>query len=1273
MNTALSYAQFPDIDGHWAENELNGWLQNGLLKGGADGSVRPDDSITRAEFLSIISRVFNYVDESSITLPDVPSGKWYAKEVSRAYAAGIVKGDRNSNIMPDKSISRQEAAVILYRAFDLEVKGSNAADKFNDAVKIAGWACEAVAAMVENDYISGRPGNLFAPEDKLTRAEAVKMINNVMGELKNAPGTYTGDAGGNVVVNTAGVVLKDMTIAGSLYLAQGIGEGEVTLDNVIVKGKTFVRGGGENSIILKNTSLEGTLVVIKKGGLVRIVAKGSTNVENIKLNSGAKLEEEGVTENGFGNLEIITVASGEKIRLNGEFESVSVEVSGVNVEVADGTVRELNIREEGDGTQVVMGGNAEVTNLNANADIDVKGSGRIKKANIKAGNASFEEEPEDLDIIEGATAKVGGKDFTVSEPVSNPGSNNSSEDPGPAIPMIALNVSDAALTVGDCVYAQLTVNPADAVLSFSSNDSNVVSVNQTTGEMTAVSEGTAAITVSAARPGYRSAGKSFNVTVLPQFAVTSASGTNLAEIVVKFNKELDESTVLVDHFIVEGVVADSVFISDDSMTVTLTINKAVISPVNGADYAIEVTKDVKDVAGNSLAKAYSTTINIFDTIIPVVTEINLTGPRTFEILFSEPVETGDVSVENGKYLCFVGEAGSNKVVVTFAVSMLIEGNYDVEVSGFKDYAGHSISNTDLVLAYIKDNTPITAVVTESSQTEVKVVFNKPVKLTPDYSEYFYHTFSSWKPESAVSENGTGTDSVWTLDFKNNPIHEGSSKLVIRHNAIWPYIEDEWGNKLTSNISIQIDTAVDNEPPSVTGINVMSESEIQITFSEHIQETIDQGNIRIKNADGDEVNIDNSYFEWNPANLILTIELNDMLDAGIYTITFKSIKDASINENEMAETTMAFTIVDVIPIDITKVVATAVEKEVNDEKDIIYVKYPEKMNISVLDKSMYQLKSSGDTVFRTLDYYGAETVLELFGLTGRVVKITIPKADEQVVKGAVLRIGKVADLAGNEIEENSFDVGIVTGEPVVTDIEQTDANKLTFKFDKALSSVLLDAFIIAVDEIEYTPAALKWSVNTANDTTAVEVFLDGRCVGAINALDSDYSVDTGLILTDVAGVRIGLDGKKIESEFGFNPEDVYDFTAGSAPVIPADMWAASYQSMTVTQAVYDNIGSGSPDTRVSLKFSEPLSAEVGQFIYTYDLIVKKTDGDVLTSIVDYFTEVIDGILVVYITDVEVPLEENDAKYSIQTKDSITYIKGSDGNRVNAFSEQEIKNP
>lgn len=226
--TFVAYGDFSDISGHWAEDVIQKWAGKDVLRGKPSGEFKPDDYVTRAEFTAVMDRIFGYKDKTSRTFPDVAGNEWYADSVSRAVAAGIIVGDGGTGkFRPNDNITRQEAAVILSRAFNLKASDTDSLKKFVDVKDIASWSKEAVAALAEKGYIAGRPGNIFAPKDNLTRAEMSKLLDNIAGELINKKGTYTENIDGSLVISAPSVVLKDMVIKGDLYLAEGIGEGEI--------------------------------------------------------------------------------------------------------------------------------------------------------------------------------------------------------------------------------------------------------------------------------------------------------------------------------------------------------------------------------------------------------------------------------------------------------------------------------------------------------------------------------------------------------------------------------------------------------------------------------------------------------------------------------------------------------------------------------------------------------------------------------------------------------------------------------------------------------------------------------------------------------------------------------------------------------------------------------------------------------------------------------------------------------------------------------------
>jgi hypothetical protein len=296
-----------DVKGHWAEGQLNEWLDKGLIKGFADGTVKPNNPVTRAELTALINRAFGYTEKAEIHFSDMTPGNWAYDEAAIAIKAGYIKGKSASTFGSDNQSSRQEVAVIIGRL--LHLQGDEAtANSYVDASSFAPWSKAAIGAVSFKKILQGYGDRTFRPQAPITRAElvvtldrALKLIalqdpteTQVAKNTYSAAGTYgpvsgTETVSGDVVVNVPGVTLQNMVINGNLLLAEGIGSGDAFLKNVTVKGTTNVHGGGDHSIHFEN-SVFATIVVDKKGGTVRIVLEGSTTLEQGTIKSPVILE-----------------------------------------------------------------------------------------------------------------------------------------------------------------------------------------------------------------------------------------------------------------------------------------------------------------------------------------------------------------------------------------------------------------------------------------------------------------------------------------------------------------------------------------------------------------------------------------------------------------------------------------------------------------------------------------------------------------------------------------------------------------------------------------------------------------------------------------------------------------------------------------------------------------------------------------------------------------------------------------------------------------------
>lgn len=184
LGTAGAAAQSggKDYQGHWAQKTIEIWLEKGDLKGFQDGSVKPNQPITRAEFMALVNRSFGFTAESKISFTDVASANWAYSEVAKAVAAGYIQGYDN-RIRPGDPINRQEAAVVAAKLLGLAEGNINELQAFSDAGSIAQWGKASVAAAVKAGVLKGYPNGTFAPGQALTRAESLTLIDNAAAQL----------------------------------------------------------------------------------------------------------------------------------------------------------------------------------------------------------------------------------------------------------------------------------------------------------------------------------------------------------------------------------------------------------------------------------------------------------------------------------------------------------------------------------------------------------------------------------------------------------------------------------------------------------------------------------------------------------------------------------------------------------------------------------------------------------------------------------------------------------------------------------------------------------------------------------------------------------------------------------------------------------------------------------------------------------------------------------------------------------------------------------
>ncbi|WP_158299618.1 S-layer homology domain-containing protein [Paenibacillus antri] len=417
---------FTDMEQSWAKEQLAEWADSGFVKGYADGSVRPDETISRAEFVALVNRVYGYAHASDSAFLDVEADAWFADDVAKAARAGYASGYEDGTFRPDREISRQEAAKMVAALLKLEAaaEGGGTASAFTDRGDIPAWSIGYVDAIAAEGYLQGYPDGAFRPASPITRAEAVALLDRAAGKILHKPAAFGKDeeqtvVAGNVTVRSPDVTLKNTVIQGDLYLAPGIGEGEVYLDRVTVEGRTIVAGGGENSIVISDSSLN-DVIVEKVTGEVRLVAQGGTVIHRTVVKTGVKLEENNATQ-GFLEVEVMTTEASASVRLVGDFRMVTV-VSAAKIDIAEGSVVE----------EIVV-----------HAAIAVTGEGKILFAAVHIEGVSFEQTVVRYELSEGVTEIIiggegasGGVGTEPDDPVSAPEGSSPTAPTVPTVPNV---------------------------------------------------------------------------------------------------------------------------------------------------------------------------------------------------------------------------------------------------------------------------------------------------------------------------------------------------------------------------------------------------------------------------------------------------------------------------------------------------------------------------------------------------------------------------------------------------------------------------------------------------------------------------------------------------------------------------------------------------------------------------------------------------------------------------------------------------------------------
>jgi uncharacterized repeat protein (TIGR02543 family) len=389
---------------YWSYDALTAAIDTGLLQGDSN-RIRPSDKMTRAEMITVVLRALglNGADNQALsafmadiqTFADVPETAWFHDEIAMGYKLKLINGFSAGEMSPTGAVTREQAFTILGR---LLLLGETNADtsvlrQFSDQDKISAWARPYIAAMVSGGYVSGSAG-ILNPGVTITREQFAQVMYNLfhrnyIGSQASADALSGRSMVGNLIVSAENITLANVYVKGDVIIGDGVGNGEATLDHVTIDGRLIVRGGGRNSIYLKNTTASTVIVQKFSDGGIRIHGDDNSPLDYVEIPDG---KDSIIIECNISrlllshdNLDIVVNGSVRNLDISGDNISVSGNGS-VGTATLDKGVRNVSIAT--DNTEIINHSEGNVSVVGKNGESDTVSPGMSVTVNHGATGGS---------------------------------------------------------------------------------------------------------------------------------------------------------------------------------------------------------------------------------------------------------------------------------------------------------------------------------------------------------------------------------------------------------------------------------------------------------------------------------------------------------------------------------------------------------------------------------------------------------------------------------------------------------------------------------------------------------------------------------------------------------------------------------------------------------------------------------------------------------------------------------------------------------------------
>lgn len=440
-----------DIAGHWAEADIVAMASNGVMGGYPDGSMKPNRYVTIAETVKIINKAFNIVgagDVYSIPYADVKIHEWYSADIALAvengYLLSIAPGKR---LKPNAPATREQIGAMFAQVMGLESKTLDSISKFIDYSSITQGYNYYFAAAVKEGLFAGYPDNTLKPQATVTRGIMAAVTNRAMSKAQTVELHKIFLGPNDILIENDGEMISNK-IFDNVWISASVGEGTVTLDNVKVRGKLVIKGGGSNSVIIKGES-EVPLVYLEKEtrdlrlkvekpaivgtvnvnagsrnyitgeieSLIPNIRRGEVKVEKAKIKSiEVKGEDSSIyidKDSEVTNLTVNRSATNTYMSLDGKITSLLISGSLAKAQVY-GKVNSIHLTSTARSSEIIAEKSANITTVKTEADrLSIRGTGKVDSAIINGNDCKIDTIPTKVEIDKNASGTTSnGKPIT---------------------------------------------------------------------------------------------------------------------------------------------------------------------------------------------------------------------------------------------------------------------------------------------------------------------------------------------------------------------------------------------------------------------------------------------------------------------------------------------------------------------------------------------------------------------------------------------------------------------------------------------------------------------------------------------------------------------------------------------------------------------------------------------------------------------------------------------------------------------------------------------